>query len=213
LNIASYILPPKATIRMAYMVKQDIVEELKHSDIDRPVRQLYKEYYNGVVSQIRINGGSEDDGADVFQEAILVLIDKVKTGQFRGESSVKTFLSSIARNLWLYELRTRSRRNAREVVYANEANDKEESLHSVFHGIDINRMEKVIEQVGDVCKKILIGFYYEDKSMKELLVEFNYENEQVLRNRKSKCMKKLKELLTTHKDLSESLKTFSVYER
>ncbi|MGZ5247996.1 MAG: hypothetical protein ACXWCR_12885, partial [Flavitalea sp.] len=72
---------------------------------------------------------------------------------------------------------------------------------------------KVLEQIGDQCKKILTGFYYEEKSMKELLVEFSYENEQVLRNRKSRCMKKLKNLIVANANLLNMLKSCLLYEK
>lgn len=71
----------------------------------------------------------------------------------------------------------------------------------------------MLNEIGETCKKLLIGFYYENKSMKELLNQFDYENEQVLRNRKSKCMKKLKELLTNNPDLLKNLKPLSLYEQ
>lgn len=48
--------------------------------------------------------------------------------------------------------------------------------------------------------------------MKELLTEFKYENEQVLRNRKSRCMKKLKELIAANPGLLNTLKSHTVYE-
>jgi hypothetical protein len=72
---------------------------------------------------------------------------------------------------------------------------------------------QVFEEIGDVCKKILTGFYFENMSMKEMLVLFNYDNEQVLRNRKSKCMKHLKDLITTNKELTETFKTYLAYDK
>ena len=198
---------------MESIIHQDILTELRQPDIESAVRRLYENYFEGVVAQVCLKGGNREDGADIFQEAVLVLIEKVKTGQFRGESSIKTFLSAIARNLWLHELRTRSRRNNREVIYMNGEEKNEEPVHSFFNESSAKALTTVLSHVGDICKKILTGFYYEEKSMKDLLSEFNYENEQVLRNRKSKCMKKLKELLATDAALSENLKSLSLYEQ
>lgn len=197
---------------MTAILQQDILTELQQPDIEAPVRNLYENYFEGVVAQICANGGNRDDGADIFQEAVLVLIDKVKTGKFRGESSIKTFLSAIARNLWLHELRTRGRRNNRETTYMVGA-EKTELIPDLLMDTQMDdKLMQVLEQVGQPCKKILTGFYYEEKSMKELLAEFAYENEQVLRNRKSRCMKKLKELLVSNIDLLTTLKSHFIYE-
>jgi RNA polymerase sigma factor (sigma-70 family) len=198
---------------MPTVVQQDLIAELKRADIEAPVRKLYDSFFEAVVTHVLMNGGSRDDGADIFQEAILVLIDKVKTGQFRGDSSIKTFLLAISRNLWLHELRTRSRRNNREVIYMSGEEKEIAPRESFFEKDNTRALEQLLDQVGDPCKKILTGFYYEDKSMKEILVDFQYENEQVLRNRKSRCMKKLKELLSANKELMQTLNPLFLYEQ
>lgn len=198
---------------MASLIHQDILAELRQANIEFPVKKLYDQYFEGIVAQVCINGGNRDDGADIFQESVLILIDKIKTGQFRGDSSIKTFLSAIARNLWLHELRTRSRRNTREITFMNENKEEEKITPGFFSNENTAGLKRIFEAIGPVCKKILTGFYYEEKSMKELLSEFDYDSEQVLRNRKSKCMKKLKELLQSNKNLLQNLKTLSLYEQ
>jgi predicted DNA-binding protein YlxM (UPF0122 family) len=47
----------------------------------------------------------------------------------------------------------------------------------------------VFEKLGTSCKKILTLFYYENLSIKEILEQTTYENEQVVRNKKHKCLK------------------------
>jgi RNA polymerase sigma factor (sigma-70 family) len=191
----------------------DLLARLKQAEISGTVKQLYDHYFEGIIAQVCVNGGSREDGADIFQEAVLILIEKVQNGQFRGESSIKTFLSAIARNLWLHELRTRNRRAKREVIYMNADEKLELPVEkSIYRECD-NDLLELFGQIGDTCKKILSGFYYEDKSMKELLGQFNYQNEQVLRNKKSGCMKKLKELLTKNATLLNHLKSMHFYEQ
>lgn len=193
--------------------QHSLLLDLRKPDIEQPVRQLYDFYFEGILAQICANGGTREDGADIFQEAVLVLIEKVKTGQFRGDSSIKTFLSAIARNLWLFEIRTRQRRRKRENLYMEgEEIITEETHNTVFSNNNKMGLEEILAETGETCKKILMGFYYEDKSMRDLLSLFNYENEQVLRNKKSKCMKKLKELISSNNTLLQTLKSSSLYE-
>ena len=192
---------------------ENLVAALQQPDIEQPVKQLYESHFSGIVAQIVANGGTEEDGADVFQEAVLVLIDKVRTGSFRGDSSIKTFLSAIARNLWLHEIRTRDRRRKREQWYSGDKDAVLFEPATILSKQSRFDLMDVLGQMGDTCKKILTGFYYESKSMRTMLTEFDYENEQVLRNKKSKCMKKLKELLTANTALWETLKNIHYYER
>jgi RNA polymerase sigma factor (sigma-70 family) len=99
----------------------ELLLELQQADINKPVRFLYENYFEGIVAQVCANGGTREDGADIFQEAVIILVDKVKTGSFRGESSIKTFLTAVAKNTWLMEMRTRNRRNVREIKYMKSA--------------------------------------------------------------------------------------------
>ena len=196
--------------------KMDLAQEFLQQDINRPVRYLYDHYFEDTATEIRLRGGSDDDAADIFQEAVLILIEKIKTGKFRQESSIKTFLVGIARNLWLFEKRTRARRSSREMHFSvteNSPTDADLEIgERVFTKSNTDAIQTMFKQVGEICSKILIGFYYENSSMKNLLQRFHFDNEQVLRNRKARCMKKLKKLLTEQPELLQQLKTLSVYE-
>jgi RNA polymerase sigma factor (sigma-70 family) len=197
--------------------KMDLAQEFLQPDINRPVRYLYEHYFEDTATEIRLKGGTDEDAADIFQEAVLILIEKIKSGKFREESSIKTFLVGIARNLWLFEKRTRERRSTREKIFSIHEVEQRDFDDSDFHDRlfskpDTGTIQTIFKHVGEVCTRILIGFYYEKSSMKNLLSTFNFENEQVLRNRKARCMKKLKKLLTDNPDLLHQLKILSVYE-
>jgi DNA-directed RNA polymerase specialized sigma subunit len=68
-----------------------------------------------------------------------------------------------------------------------------------------------MDKLGEGCKKILLAFYYENLSMKEILNTMNYENDQVLRNKKHKCLKQLEQLLTADPALAKTLKAALQY--
>ncbi|WP_207632767.1 RNA polymerase sigma factor [Foetidibacter luteolus] len=194
------------------MTQEEILQNLKSADINSSVTFLYSNYFEQVVRSIASTGGNRQDGADIFQEAVIVLIDKVKTGAFKQQSGVGTFLLAIAKNLWLHEMRTRGRRVKREKMFMQDVPTGQEPESRVANPAGRYSITQLLQSTGEVCMKILTGFYYQDKSMRELLEEFNYENEQVLRNRKSKCMKKIKDLLSADKNLLENLKNLSMYE-
>src|SRR5688572_17212733 len=164
--------------------KMDITQEFLLPDINKPVRHLYEYYFEDAATEIRMRGGTDEDAADMFQEAVLILIDKIKSGKFREESSNKTFLIGIVRNLWLFEKRTRERRSTREMQFTMSENDSFTSFddrdldNRVFSKSCTETIETIFKQVGDVCSRILIGFYYEKSSIKNLLSQFHFENEQ-----------------------------------
>lgn len=189
-----------------------ILTELLEPDINQPLAEIYKHYCEGVVIFIRSNGGDEQDGYDIFQESILALVQAVKNGKFRGESSIKTFIYAIAKNKWLSEIRSRQRRNKREDLYGNQEGAASNDVHYNIYDREMNMaIEHIFKNIGDTCQKILRMFYYENSNIRDMMKAFDYENEQVLRNKKSLCLKKVKALLEADSKLSENMKTILVY--
>ena len=80
-----------------------ILNDSKHT-----LNQLYKSYFPMILQFILSNNGDEDDAKDIFQESIIVLYNKVKSGNFELTSKLKTFIYSVCRRLWLKRLNQKS---------------------------------------------------------------------------------------------------------
>jgi RNA polymerase sigma factor (sigma-70 family) len=166
------------------------------TDLNRAIRFIYQQYSQATSSFILYHGGSEQDADDIFQETVVAFIDVVKKGKYRMESSIKTFLTSIARNYWFNEMKKRDRSGHRDKLF-EMGRDKDEADVSEH----IAEMEKkrqlrdLVDQLGDSCRKVLVLFYYENLSMKEIVDHLPYENEQVVRNKKYKCLQALAGLI------------------
>jgi RNA polymerase sigma factor (sigma-70 family) len=198
-----------------YSTEPELLSQLQQSSLNGPVTKLYELYYEPVTYWLQSQGAGEQDAADIFQETVLVLIEQVRQNKFRGESKLNTYLTGIARNLWLNEQRSRLRRNNREEVFAEamETATEPDAQQRIYSRENRQKLMTLFEQIGNVCKSILAGYYFEKRSMKELLVVTNFENEQVLRNKKSKCMKHLKDLIMNNSELTETFKTYLNYDQ
>ena len=173
------------------------------------IRFLYREHFELLSRYILNNSGNEQDAEDIFQEVIVAFINLVQAGKFRGESSIRTFLFSLNKNIWLNELKRKGRAMIREEKYEkqNEQHEVTTDVAMEMGQTKVNLM-KVIEELGENCKKILLLFYFENRSMKEIVAHLPYENEQVVRNKKSKCLKKLEQLITNDTNLYRQLKNY-----
>lgn len=157
---------------------------------------IYQEYSNTIQSFILANSGTQQDAEDIFQETVVTFIDLVKKNRFRGEASVKTFLVAIARNLWHNELKKRERSGNREKVFENNRDLTEMDVSQYIADREMKQqLVNVLGKLGEPCKKLLTLFYYENLSMKDILHHLHYENEQVVRNKKYKCLQALTELI------------------
>jgi RNA polymerase sigma factor (sigma-70 family) len=190
---------------MSDLSNQEILLALQQENIEKPVAMLYRTYHGTVQAMVLAQGGTAADADDVFQDAMLCFVNTVKAGKFRGDSSIKTFYVSIARHIWFNELRSRQRRENRhqQVVQLSDQVVVEMPAQALANSSE--SLQNVFDQIGDVCKRILIGFYYKQLNMRQLLQQFDFENEQVLRNKKSKCLKKVKEIIAVNPALAEAL--------
>ena len=68
------------------------------------IEAIYRDNYNAIQSLIIKNNGSIDDAKDIFQEAILVLYEKVQSDEFILSCQIKTYIYSVSRRLWLKRL-------------------------------------------------------------------------------------------------------------
>lgn len=164
------------------------------NDSDQALERLYEAYFPMVLQLIINNSGNEDDAKDIYQETILVLYNKVKSGGFELSSKLKTFIYSIARRLWLKKLNQISR----SVMHVNDYHDHiqtdtelEEHQH---RDNQFNHMNTALSQMGEPCRTIIEDFYIQNKSMQEICEKFGYTNTDNAKTQKYKCLQRLKKL-------------------
>ncbi len=188
---------------------RELVQNLRSGNrLNESIKTLYRDHFESLSWFIINNSGSQQDAEDVFQEVVLNFIELVQKDKFRGESSVKTFLFSMNKFMWLNELKRKGRSDARELKYENARNENEPDMgHQLADREARKKVMDVVEQLGETCKKILVLFYYENMPMKDILKTLDYENEQVVRNKKYKCLKQLEKMLTDNPGLKQTLKT------
>ncbi len=158
------------------------------------IEQLYRQHYLMIQSLVLANAGSKDDAADLFQETIIVLYEKIKAGNFELQCLLKTFLYSVARRLWLKKLQQQQR-------YISQADWIEETVpvedevenHLKLQN-DFNIMESAMSKVGEPCKSLLEAYYLQKKHMNVIAQEFGYTNADNAKTQKYKCLVRLKKL-------------------
>jgi len=191
-----------------------VIETLRsQSNFNGVVRYLYKKNYKPVQVYIIQNSGSAEDAEDVFQEVIVTFIELVKLGKFRGESSISTFLFAIGRNVWLNELKKRGRSQLRNEKFEKSRGFVDEDVSKYLVNREMRaQVIELLDKIGETCKKILLAYYYDNLSMKDILQQLDYENEQVVRNKKYKCLKQLEQIFHSRPALANNLKSILAYE-
>ena len=63
----------------------------------KAIESIYRAHYSMIQNLIINNSGTSDDARDIFQEAIIVLYEKAKSGSFELQAQLKTYLYAVSR--------------------------------------------------------------------------------------------------------------------
>ncbi len=164
----------------------------------KAVETIYQENYNMVQSLIINNNGSADDAKDIFQEAMIVLYEKVRSGTFELNCQIRTFVYSVSRRLWLKRLQQQNRYaapgdNMENVVAVEEELGQHEQRNTEFE-----MMDKAINNLGEPCKSLLEAYYLQKQTMQVIAANFGYTNSDNAKNQKYKCLMRLKKIFFAH---------------
>ena len=140
------------------------------------------------------NNGSADDAKDIFQEAMIVLYEKAKSGTFELNCQIKTFVYSVSRRLWLKRLQQQNRfsspgDNMEAVVPVEEELEEHERRNDEFE-----MMDKAISHLGEPCKSLIEAYYLQKQNMQDIAARFGYTNADNAKTQKYKCLMRLKKI-------------------
>jgi RNA polymerase sigma factor (sigma-70 family) len=159
----------------------------------KAIETIYKDNYNMIQALIINNNGTPDDAKDIFQEAMIVLYEKVKSGAFELNCQIKTFVYSVSRRLWLKRLMQQNRFTISEgheqMVSVDDETEEHERRNTEFI-----MMDKAMNGLGEPCKSLLEAYYMQKKSMQDIAMSFGYTNAENAKNQKYKCLMRLKKL-------------------
>jgi RNA polymerase sigma factor (sigma-70 family) len=143
---------------------------------------IYKDYFPMVRKLILQRNGTEQDAIDIFQDGIIIFNRNLKNGKFRGESSIKTYLFSICKNLWLKEFERQQRQSSidHNLIYT--------TADDIGYLKNVHVVTQLIDKLHEDCRKILVEYYYNNKSMSELKNMFNVNSVQAAKNKKWRCL-------------------------
>ncbi len=185
---------------------------------EKAFSKLYQYYYGFVENYVCKNKGTKEDAQDIFQETLIVFLEKLKKDDFYLTASLKTYIIAISKNMWLNVLRKNKKTTVYSFTYTENTDENE-------NGFTINSLEKnsfvlsqafdteldnekpMIDKLGDYfsrltshCQNLLSTIIEEEKTTEQIQKEFGYTTRHNLRNQKHKCVNQLKKV----KALAES---------
>lgn len=138
----------------------------------------------------------EETAREYYQAAILILYDNVHQNKLEQlQSSLKTYLFGIGKNLVRHDYREDKRR---QIAGAEYHLLQFIETHTQVQQVDqIEVVSRSFHQLGEPCHSLLDMFYYQRKHLEEIAEQLHYKNTETAKNQKYKCMERLRKMTET----------------
>lgn len=164
------------------------------------INEIYKRSASKVKSWILYNNGSEDDAADIFQEALMDIYNQAKYKCLELSCPFEPYILLVCKRKWLNQLKKKS--------ITPVTNIEDDLLHigeDTFANADFLEEQarqsavftEAFEKLGERCKEIIswsMKGEAQEKVADALGVTYGY-----LRKKKSECMASLIKIVQTVK--------------
>lgn len=151
-----------------------------------------------VEKYIKKNSGDFDDAKDIFHDALLNFILKVKEGK-DDIGDIKGYLFVSCRNSWITKQRRAQKFSSTETMIMNEGHDEVNENMDEQERSDI--MDELLTALGERCKELLKLTFYMDFSLKEAAEALGISSDEVAKTTQYRCKKKLTALIKENKTL------------
>ena len=182
--------------KLLLQIEQSRLKELeKLKQFDRQTfKDLYSDNFQWIARSIMEQGGDKQIARDVFQSALMILLERIKSDEFRLTCSAGTYLNSVSVNIW-----KNLRKSLAERTIHFEVNAFSESFHETLYFEEIpgdyEKVAAVLEQLGDPCKSLLENFYFNQLSWDAIAEKLGYSNAGSARNQKYKCIERIRKMM------------------
>ena len=191
----------------------EIIEVIQHKPAleSQVLKYLYSTTDRSLREFIIANNGDHAMADDILQDAIIVWYEKVKNQEFRLQTTISGYIYTVGKYIWYNK--QRKEKHVVKKVTTEEIPSEMEHMEIDFELFTVDKtafVKELLNEVGAACKKILTESIYMKKSMQEIASDNNLKNEQVARNKKSKCLKKLRNIIETSPYFKSVLKHLEI---
>ncbi|AXT58011.1 sigma-70 family RNA polymerase sigma factor [Aquimarina sp. AD1] len=148
------------------------------------LKSFYKKNLPAVRKIILKYQGTTEDVEDVFQEAMILVYHKLRTGDLELHQSIHAYFIGVCKNIWKNQSRKKRMLEYSEPI-VQKAEDNDVSLYDKITNRDQEEVfYRHITKLTD-SSRLVLGLFFEGKSMRDIANSTGYTEGYT---RKKKCM-------------------------
>ncbi len=179
---------------MATFTDREIIAGFKSGlNVESITQFLYRRTFKSVRNMVIKRGGNKQDAEDIFQDSLIIMIEIISSDSFSadGPASLSTYLHLIASRLWS---KRQIRERKKEIWHQQFMYNTELFENMIGKLEDQLTAIQLLDRLSPTCQNILRAYYIEGYSIREI-AESMESNEVAIRQKKLRCLRKLKDLL------------------
>ncbi|PCJ63901.1 MAG: hypothetical protein COA58_14820 [Bacteroidetes bacterium] len=184
----------------------DLITMLFESEMQetRAINYLINRNLPTVRKFIFAYSGSTTEVNTVMNDATIILINNIKNGKFKNDSTVNTYFVGICKLIWKNYLKKKS---SLKYNYSALESKELENIGEIpkaitrFENLNENnvRLNYIFSLITDKCKDVLV-LWSQGFCMKEITTKLGYKNPQIAMNKKNTCIKRIIQLIQKNDD-------------
>lgn len=174
------------------------------------IRFLHERYLPMICLMVSRMGGSKEDAMDIFQDGLMIMIEKLDNRDFELTCKFKTFLYCVCENLWKSVL---TKRKAAQNYFLKKVDDDEDDFTEIMDSSLYESIFLAAFETLDPAGRKILKLYWEELPPRKIAEKLGYSYGYV---RKKKCLaqaeliKRVKkhpdyQKIINHEGLSDSL--------
>jgi len=151
---------------------------------------VYDTYYPLIEGYITHNQGSVEQARDIFQDAMIVVYNRIKSDELELSCKFGTYLYAICKNIWVQERKKHLLRAEKIKQHPLMVNDPGPADDPLLQNHLTTLFNRHFEELSKDCQKIL-SMYFNNFSVEEIRMAMNYRDLHHTADRKYRCKKSL----------------------
>lgn len=168
-----------------------IIDGIKDRDI-RVINYLYKKFFNQIGFMVSSNSGTKMDAEDLFQDALVMIYQKIITDSLQLTSSFNTYLYSICWHLWLQKLNKHAFKYQYKGMTDLDAVEDEMNIKEILEESEKYKLFQQHFLKLTQAEQNVLRLYMSKTPAKEVANIMGYKSDDYAKFRKYLCKEKLK---------------------
>lgn len=164
--------------------------------------KLYQDNFQRISKFVQNNSGNEADAEDLFQDAMIVLVEKLRQDNFQLTASIDTYVYAICKNLWFKKLRDKNYElsvdEIQSVIFLNSINNAIDDEKTY-----LEKLKGYLVKITDHCNRLIHDIFFNEKGIEQIQKDFGYTTRHNAQNQKHKCVEQIRKIKAQEEKLKK----------